>query len=190
MENTFWQANFWGIVGTASGALGLFISWLNWNYSKPKIEISELKLFRRKPEQINEWYSGKTKDQMRNHILDFELHTVIKNKKGGSGSIEKPLLIISAPNNFKEISINPRTKYYESIKIDSSTSETRTIDQGKAWNLEGGQTINDEIEYSVNNVDDLYDVVTNYKELNYSIRYRDNFGNEHIIKITEILNQR
>lgn len=186
MEHNFWQANFWGVVGTFTGVSGIVISWVNWRYSKPKIQIAEIKLIIYKTKSIEERFAKETIKSLENRTLDFKIYIRLRNKKGGSGSVEKPFLVIVLPskkNSFlaffsvrREIKIRPVTKHYESTRISSNTYSTQTINLGEAWNFNGGQTINDELDYRVRNANDLYDITQNYKNLVYYIEYSNNFG--------------
>jgi len=189
MEDIFWQANFWGIVGTASGALGIIISWLNWRYSKPKIKITELCLEAYNPGWVQSSYNITNKEDLRSHYLSFKLNIVLKNKKGGSGSIEKPILVLIIPKNgqflFIKISekvfIKPQTKYYNGSDFS---------DSGVAWNLKGGETINDELEYDLcgdKDIEKMIRVIKNYKNLQYSIEYSDNFGRKYNSEVKNII---
>jgi len=189
MEDIFWQATFWGIIGTVSGALGLIVSWLNWRYSKPKIKMAELCLEIYKPEWVQSSYNIANKENLRSHYLPFKLSVVLKNKKGGSGSIEKPILVLIIPENgkflfikfFKKVFIKPRTKYYNGSDFS---------DSGVAWNLKGGETINDELEYDLHgdgDIEKMIRVIKNYKNLRYFIEYSDNFGRKYNSEIKNII---
>ena len=180
MDNLFWQANFWGIVGTTTGIFGFFISLLNWRYSKPKIKIAKLYLETTSPKRISEWYLNKTEEQLRGHLLHFKLHVILKNKGGGNGSIEKPFLLVSVPQNYNRI--------FKGCKKIVLKPQVR--DSGVAWNLTGGETQNDEVEYYIwgqSNARDLISAAKNYEQLKYAIEYKDNFGYKYCRKIKEII---
>ncbi len=187
MEN-FWQANFWGIAGIITGILGLIISWINWKYFKPEIEIAETKLSI--PGSIV-WNSlvDKKLEEIKYASLDYNLYIRLKNKKGGPGSIEKPTLIIKVSNENLEINISPRTKSYESNKIDSNTYSTKVIRRGDAWNFNGGETIDDELDYKVRGSNNIYKIVNNREKLLYFVEYQNNFGKKFIKKIENIQEQ-
>lgn len=189
--NTFWQANFWGIVGTASGLLGLVISWLNWQYSKPKIELVKLELDTPR-------YKGFLKQTKRKEYWEiYTLHIRFRNKKGGSGSVEKPSLIVKYPQgkkflfiqNYKEYRLNPRTEHSKQHRVDShnslSTYEIEVIRHGEAWNIGGGGMVDDELEYIFKH-EDFYILAQNSTELKYFIEYHNNFGTKFYKEIISV----
>ena len=190
-NNTFWQVNFWGIVGTTSGALGLFISWLNWRYSKPKIVLAKLEL------ETPRYKSMTNQEKQKEYYEQYTLHIRFRNKKGGSGSIEKPLLIIRFPegtkflffHRYKTFILTPRTQHTEQHKTESSGSytayETEVIRHGEAWNFHGGQIIDDELEY-VFRGEGFHEVLQNQQLLEYFIEYHNNFGDKYTKNITSI----
>lgn len=190
MDNIFWQANFWGIVGTASGALGLVVSWLNWRYSKPKIDIVRLEL---ETPWLVDVKTCASQPKREEYWLEFTLHVRFRNKKGGPGSIEKPLLILKYKTGyklkfipqFKQYILKPRTKHTEWKKESENFSTGRTIRHGEAWNFTGGQTIDDELEYTFNN-SEFYDFALNWDRVEYSIEYFNNFGRRFRKRILHI----
>ena len=189
MENNFWQANFWGIIGTVSGTLGLFISWLSWRYSKPKIEIAKLKLITPYFSHIKDY---KQKNKQGGYYADFILHIRLRNKKGGPGSIEKPVLILRYKignslfiPRFREYKLNPRTKHTEWKKLSENSSEGTVVRHGEAWNFTGGQIVDDELEYIFREAD-FYDFVQNWEKVEYFIEYHDNFGKSYRSKVTQV----
>ena len=190
MEDTFWQANFWGITGTISGALGLLISWLNWRYSKPKIDIAKLELETPYLSHINDY---KIKPRAQEYWAEFVLHVRFRNKKGGSGSIEKPLLILKYKigsrfyflAKFKECILKPRTKHTEWQKESESVSVGHMVRHGEAWNFSGGQTIDDELEYMFRGAE-FYDFASNWEKVRYFIEYNDNFGRRFCKQIKNV----
>ena len=194
MENNFWQANFWGIVGTASGALGLIIAWLNWRYSKPAIKITSLRLTIR---EFDDRFLKRNKETnpnaIKNHLVDFELDITIANKKGGPGAIEKPVLIFRAKSTswFKpveEIIVRPITKIQHHRPRQSigsfSSYEIETENLGKSFNLKGGEIIDDTLEYRFRGEDEsLIKLIKNYEHGHFYIRYHTNFGKKHERKL-------
>jgi hypothetical protein len=181
MLENFWQINFWGVVGTVTGLGGLLISYLNWRYSKPFIEIMELTLVAPK----NTYYIGKSAKELANYNIEYTLHISFRNKKGGSGSIEKPKLIIQIPG--EQFSLSPQTQHIESRSINSNTSESWVVRHGKSWNLDGGESGDDELTYHSRSAEDNLRIM-NAPFREYYIEYRDNSGKrlkEKIFKIEE-----
>lgn len=180
MEDKFWQANFWGIIGTVSGTLGLIISWLNWRYSKPKIIIAKLELQIPPIKNIDNYVS---KQKQKEYYIKFILNIRLRNKKGGSGSIEKPLLIMKYKLNnkfyffpkYKEYILKPKTKHTEWVQVNESISNGKVIRHGEAWNFNGGETIDDELIYLFTD-SEFYDFAKNWEKLEYYIEYYNNFG--------------
>lgn len=183
VNSSFWQANFWGIVGTITGAFGLFVSWLNWRYSHPDIKITFLCLRIRKfDDNFIRSNKNATSEQLRNRGLSIHLDIKIANKKGGPGAIEKPLLIfrIKKANYFKkteEIVIEPRTRNYSTRRLSESMSETKIINLGKSFNLKGGEILDDEIDYYLSGSNGILSkLVQNYDNGAFYILYHTNFG--------------
>lgn len=192
-NNIFWQANFWGIVGTVSGALGLLISWLNWRYSKPHIRIAELILTRPSKTQIAN-YKGKSEEELSSNFLVYKVDIRLRNKKGGAGSIEKPYLVITVLSKklslfhrwWHDIRIKPVTSHIETTQISSYLSSSEVIRHGEAWNFNGGQIVDDELEYRIRNPSDLVAISSSYDAMRYSMEYHDNFGRKFRKQIDNI----
>lgn len=188
MNNQFWQANFWGIVGTITGTLGLVISWLSWRYSHPKIEITDLMLVMR---EFDDKFIREKKNNfngLESRYVYLTLDIKIANKKGGSGAIEKPWLVFKVKKSFftykSVIKISPKTKSYSTTRISDSMSETETINLGKSFNLKGGEIVDDQLEYHVSgSTGDLKKLIQNYDSGSFFILFHDNFGKKHERKI-------
>ncbi len=187
----FLDANLWGYIGTLTGIIALFMSWRTSNYSKPNIRIAKLTLVRRNAKEMDRWSTNTTtKDQMRNYIITHKIQIKLRNKKGGSGSIDKPMLVISTPN-LGRIRIKPRTKEYERVQINSNTSSTETIDMGEEWHLNGGEIISDELEYIIHNDEEkLFEILKNYDRLEYAVEYYNNSGKLFTKKVTDFVDER
>jgi hypothetical protein len=187
----FLDANLWGYIGTLTGIIALFMSWRTSNYSKPNIRLAKLTLVRRNAKEMDRWSTNTTtKDQMRNYIITHKIQIKLRNKKGGSGSIDKPMLVISTPN-LGRIRIKPRTKEYERVQINSNTSSTETIDMGEEWHLNGGEIISDELEYIIHNDEEkLFEILKNYDRLEYAVEYYNNSGKLFTKKVTDFVDER
>jgi len=192
MESTFWQANFWGIIGTVAGALGLIISWLNRRYSMPEIVVVKLELETPYNSHIKNLAE---KLPQKEYYAEFVLHIRLRNKKGGSGSIEKPNLILRYKTHprfliiprYKEYSLTPKTKHTEWEKETETISRGITIRHGEAWNFSGGETVDDELEYVFRDAE-FYDFIKIWDKIEYFAEYHNNFGEQfrrRILKIGE-----
>lgn len=189
-ETNFLQTNIWGIVGAFSGVIALIISFLNWGRSRPKIVVTKVSLVRKNPMQIAEWFNSKSKDQIRDHILDFDLHIVIINKSSSSGSIEKPRLVFSTHSG-KKISIAPYKAYSEPAdKLNPAAWKFKSKELETTWKLEGGEIVEDDIKYVVENADDIYEIVDNYTVTAYLIEFTDNFGKIHKMPISSVFEEK
>ena len=182
-KQTFWQVNFWGVIGALTGISGLLISWMNWRYGKPAIEISSLRLTRINPKWVTSQHASKSIEELKNHFLLFTLDLRMRNKKGGSGSIEKPDLVISIPGKSRLF------LFGNILKVRIKPSIDTDIVDGKAWNFTGGQTRDDAVRYALSQADDFYKVVQNYERTSYSIEYFDNFGRKIKKEINHIFDR-
>jgi hypothetical protein len=189
-SNIFWHTNFWGLIGSATGILALVVSTINWRHSMPKIIITKLALVRKNPMQINEWFAGKSADQIRDHIMDFQLNIVLKNMGAAPGSIQKPTLVFSTQSGAK-IRIDPYKAYSEPAdKLSPAAWKFKSKEQENSWKLGGDEIIEDDIKYVIENVDDLYMLVDNYTTTSYSIEYSDNFGKHYHRAITSVFEEK
>ena len=187
--STFWQANIWGIIGTLLGFFALLASFIGSYHSRPKLALSKLDLIRKNPMQISEWFGHRTKEQMRDHILYFELNVTIKNDGTRPCSVEKPSLILSLPSG-KKIRLEPYKAHSEAAdKTNESAWNTRLARTETAWELKGRQALSDEIRYVVQDIDDLYDIVNGYSATRYSIQYSDNLGKKYSKRIASVLEE-
>ncbi len=194
MENTFWQANFWGIVGTISGALGLIISYLTWKYSRPNIKITQLLLKMRKSDD-NFIRSKKdtSPDQLSRYSVSLNLDIRLANKRGGPGAIEKPILVFRTKkkhfwDKIEEIEFEPQTKEYSHTRISDSAYETNVTNLGRSFNLSGGEIRDDELEYYISGSEgELQKVAKGYERSEFLIRFSNNFGKKHEVKVKLVL---
>lgn len=193
--NPFWQANFWGIIGTISGLSGVLISWINHNYNTPKIEIDRANLII--PDKILIEWSKQSLKQLNSAYLEYKLEIVVRNSKGGAGSVDKPNLLIKIPSEkrllgfpcFRTIRSFPETEHQEYEKESENTTKFWTVRHGKAFNLEGGEKVDDKLEYSIENPEMVYQIAHNFEKIKYLIEYRDNKGKKYVKEITEKTNE-
>ncbi|MEO6078124.1 MAG: hypothetical protein ABIP54_05025 [Candidatus Andersenbacteria bacterium] len=196
----FWQATFWGIlgaitgiIGAMAGAIGFVVSWLSFRYNIPKIEVETAILL-----LPGDWLISRSKTEsdhdLKNSILEFELEISVRNKRGGSGAIDKPTLIIQTPIRKKwfqllrSLVIKPITQHQESEQVSENTSNIWTVRHGRSFNVAGGEKIDDRLKYRLRGEDRFEDirlVANNFQKLKYFIKYRDNRGRLHRDMIRE-----
>ncbi len=183
---SYLQVNMWGLIGTLLAVIALFLSLRNASRIGSKIIMTKLDLIIINPIQFAEWFSGKTKDQIKDHILYFNLQTTLRNFGGNSGSIDKPTLIITV-NPSVQIKVSPIRSYFEPAdKANVNAWKNQSIQQEASWFLKSGQILNEEIIYVIDNMDDLFLMVDSYSNLKYSIEYTDNYGKNKRQEITSI----
>jgi hypothetical protein len=194
-ENPFWHINFWGILGTISGLLGIMLGWVSFKYNKPKIEIEEAILTI--PNWVKRDWVGRPISQLTNNVLEFELDVVVRNERGGSGSISKPQLKLYFPaknkfillKNYKSILIKPITEHVEYEKESESVTKFWTERHGRAFNLTGGEKIDERLTYRVSrNPQLISDYVKNIDVIKYSLEYTNNFGKTIEKRISRLMN--
>lgn len=125
--------------------------------------------------------------------IDFMLNLFVRNAGAGSGSIDKPFLIIKLPNT-DEILIKPNTKELEvrpPVKDGFMTySANIEHDLGGTIFLEGGQSIREEIEYDLKTQalpqQQKEAIISSYGSAEYSIKYKDNLDKEYVERINNI----
>lgn len=193
--NTFWQANFWGIVGTITGAAGLMVSWFSFKYNTPKIEVEKADLII--PDWITEDWKNKTVAELKSSVLEFELEIVVRNHRGGSGSIDKPILLIKIPNGkllwffpkYKYLQIKPVTEHFEMEKESDTTYKTWTERHGKSFNLAGGEKVDDKLTYRSLNAELIHEYIKEFSAAEYFIEHTNNSGKKYRKKIENLLNK-
>jgi hypothetical protein len=195
LQNTsFWQANFWGILGSITGVAGLIIGWFSFKYNTPKIEIDKMHLV--VPDWAERDLKGKTIQQLESRYLDYELEIVVRNKRGGAGSIDKPNLVIGIPNkafyfinSYRYIILPPDTEHEESKKENESITNFWTVRHGRAFNLGGGEKVDENLEYESDDPKQIFDIVQNFSNIRYYTEYRDNNGRYYRKRIFKIYNE-
>lgn len=190
----FWQANFWGILGSITGVAGFLVSWFNFKYNTPKIEIDKMYLIT--PDWVTKDWKNKTLADLKGSYLDFELEIVVRNRQGGAGSIDKPNLVIGIPYKFlwlfhkqEYIVVTPITEHSESEKESENITKIWTERHGRAFNLSGGEKIDEKLEYEINNADHIFEIVNNFERLKYYVEYSDNNGKYYKKLITKTYNE-
>lgn len=194
--NTFWQANFWGIVGSITGIAGLIVGWFSFRYNTPKVEIEEATLMI--PDWIFRDWKEKTVEQLKNSVLEFELEIVVRNGRGGSGSIDKPLLVIKIPDGkryrifrkLRYIKIRPVTEHFESEKESENLYKTWTERHGRSFNLVGGEKADARLTYQTYKYPkNIFDYIKFHEKIEYLLEYKNNTGKKRQMKIKKIVNE-
>ncbi len=195
------EPSFWSVFGAVTGTFGtvtsiiaLVISWISSRYNTPNIKITELSL------QIPDWtpeeFANKLPEQLKGKYADFELDVIVKNSRGGSGSIDKPKLLIRLPDgkrwrflpNYRYIKLPPRTVEHEYKQETENVSSWITNNLGKAFNLVGGQSVDDTLAYTIKG-QTLHDYARNFDAASYFIEYHNNFGKKKRIRIKELIRE-
>ncbi len=194
--NTFWQANFWGILGSITGIVGLIVSWFSFKYNTPKITVEETHLII--PDWVARDWNGRILEELKNSVLEFELEITVRNERGGSGSIDKPVLLISIPEKTvwrfftkrRIIKIQPVTEHTEWEKESENVTKAWVERHGRAFNLSGGEKVDEKLTYQTYRFPkNIMDYVNNFDNAKYYIEYRNNFGKKRREKIKNILNK-
>lgn len=128
--------------------------------------------------------------------FSFNLLFDVRNKNSGSGSIDKPTLFLKFKNNNFEYPASPITKEFWEEKLEENSLMTthRIIenDLGGAIFLRGGESQKIELKYRLYNSGDdlLKHIKENLNTLEYYIKFSDNLGKNHTIKINNIKDER
>ncbi len=194
LNQSFWQVNFWGILGTVTGVSGVLISWLGFKYNKPKIKIERITLVI--PDWISTDWAGKTIKDLESKVLSFELEIQVSNRKGGAGSIDKPTLLIVVPRKKRSwfsrsevLKIYPRTQHEEYERESGNITTYRTVRHGKSFNLGSGEKADEKLKYISYNAKIIQKYANNLSRASYYIEYVDNKGKRHKEKIRKILKE-
>jgi hypothetical protein len=192
-NNTFLQANLWGIIGTVSGLTGVIISWLTFKYNTPGIEIEKMRLII--PDWAGRDWKGKSIKDLESNVLEFKMEIIVRNKSGGAGSIDKPTLLLNIPDGkklllipkFRTIRISPVTQHQEYQKESDNITKFWTVRHGKAFNLGAGEKSDEELEYEIyRNPQLIHEIVENLENIKYLVEFRDNKGKRHERQIEQV----
>lgn len=194
-SNSFWQANFWGIIGTISGLSGVLISWATHKYNTPKIEIDEINLII--SDEFIPSLKNQTVVQLKNSFLEFKLDIIVRNSQGGPGSIDKPNLLIKIPFGkrffifplYHTIISYPHTEHTEYERENENTTKFWTVRHGRTFNLGGGEKADDQLEYQIDDPEMIYQIVQHFSSIQYLIEYKDNKGKKYVQKIQRLTNE-
>jgi hypothetical protein len=168
MESSFWQINFWGILGSITGVLSLIVSWLAYKNNLPKITLGRVYL-------VSNMYllDSFKKNELKDGEI-FKAYTYFHafNANTGPGSFERPTLKLYKGSRLI-LRLFPDYEGAEDRIIYLAGGEGKKIVQKYSFRLE---------QYRDNN---LLDLISNFDvnaQINYELIYRDNFGKEHIIE--------
>lgn len=130
--------------------------------------------------------------QVGGHYYRFTLFLDIYNRSSGSGSVEKPLLILKFCNDNYEYELAPVTEIVHSREIGRDGPLIRydnyTERLGGAIFLRGGELQKVEVSYEAFRIpDELSEhIKNNLSDLKYSIKFCDNLGKKYLLSIDEI----
>lgn len=143
----------------------------------PFLTESFLNKLTKHPEQINNQY----------RYYFFFLHFDVRNKSSGSGSIDKPTLILQFGND--NFSLEPLTRFSRWEKTANSTFRTVNKDLGGTIFLRGGDSKKERIQYMLpKSNEDLWSHIRNeVKEAKYHVVFGDNLGKTYTSSIDEIV---
>jgi len=152
------------------------------------IQVSNIIL---KSDFAEEWF--RDKEVSKDSYFRFYLLFDVRNKNSGSGSIDKPTLILKLTNDDFEYEIPPTTKDIEWKKCDINTQQQIVTDLGGTIFLRGGDSQKVELEYTLyNNLGDdlLKHIKENLDSLEYNIKFTDNLGKNYLVKIDDVRGRR
>ncbi len=139
---------------------------------------------------LNSWFIERKKNnpEQIDNSFEFNLLFDARNRSSGSGSIDKPILILRFRNDNFKYEVFPTTKHTEWEKVDATMSRGITTDFGGTIFLRGGESQKIELDYQLYNFGD--DLTKHIKEnldlLKYYIKFDDNLGKRHVIRIRDI----
>lgn len=168
MESNFWQVNFWGILGSVTGILGLVISWLVYRNNFPKINLGRVYIVSNMPFLD----SFKKKEFKDGEVFKVYAYFHVFNATIGPGSFERPTLKLYKGSELI-LRLFPDYEGTEDRIIYIVGGEGKKIVQKYSFKFE---------QYRDNN---LFNKISNFDAeapFNYELIYKDNFGREHIIR--------
>ena len=137
----------------------------------------------KQPEQIS-----------KNSGFSFNLLFDVRNQSSGSGSIDKPTLVLKFTNDGFECTVLPKTKSYSWHSVDGNPNvqEQEVTDFGGTVFLRGGESQKIELEYMLHDFNDevLKHIKENLNSLEYYLKFNDNLGKSYSLKINDIKGER
>ncbi len=132
----------------------------------------------------------KDKWENRTYYFQFTLIFFARNRGSGSGSLDKPSLILHFPDGFDE-QLEPQIREKKWEATSDNTSIQRIRDLGGNIYLGGGEAQRIEIEYAIRpNLNLLQHVKENPDSIEYRLKYKDNFGKHYLRKINKVVARR
>ncbi len=145
---------------------------------------------------LEDWFKErleKEPEQIGPHsCFEFNLSFYVRNKGFGSGSLDKPVLILRFTNNNFEYKIIPNTKesWHEKLEEVGAMTTYRTVvnDLGGTIFLRGGESQRIELEYKLDDFgnDLLKHIKEDLDSLEYYFKFVDNLGKSYLMKINDI----
>jgi len=148
---------------------------------------------------VEQWFKErleKQSDQIDRHsYFEFNLLFDVRNRSSGSGSIDKPTLVLEFTNDGFKYEVSPKTKsirWHTTQTTPYQVQEEEITDFGGTIFLHGGESRKIELEYNLYDFSDklLKHVKENLDSLEYYIRFSDNLGKNYLIKIDDIGGER
>lgn len=147
---------------------------------------------------IESWFKERLEKQPQqigmDSFFEFNLLFDVRNKSSGSGSIDKPTLVLKFTNDGFEYTIHPKTKSYSWHSVDGNQNvrEQEVTDFGGTIFLRGGESQKIELEYMLHDFNDevLKHVKENLSSLEYHLKFTDNLGKNYSLKINDIRGER
>lgn len=131
----------------------------------------------------NNWENG-------TYYFQFTLVFFARNRSSGSGSLDKPSLVLHFQDEFDK-QLEPIIKDKEWEAVNNNTSIQRVTNLGGNIYLRGGETQRIEIEYTTHSDPNLLKhIKDNYNNMEYRIKYKDNFGKHYLRKINKVVGRR
>jgi len=135
------------------------------------------------------------KEISKSSFFKFILFFNVRNGSSGSGSIDKPTLILKFKNDGFKYEVSPTTKTvkYRTRQTGSwEIQEEDVTDLGGTIFLRGGDSKKIELEYNLYDFNEilLKHLTENLQDLEYCIKFSDNLGKEHRLIIPTIRKRR
>jgi hypothetical protein len=152
--------------------------------------IADIKIFNKVC--ISGFLGKQTKQIDKDSYFIFNLLFDVRNRSAGSGSIDKPTLVLKFISDNFEYKIFPKTKesYDTDIRKEGPITNYRTVtnDLGGTIFLRGGESQKIELKYELFNITDdlLKHIKENLSSLEYYIKFTDNLGKNYLLKINTI----
>lgn len=193
MKEEFWSVNFLGLLGSITGAIALLVSVISYRYNKPSVVIDPPSLHLPPFKSL----ANRSRVELENTFLRWQLDLWVRNTRGGTGSVEKPTLVIKFPkihlfSKRREIKLEPRIQDVARHTIErregrTSWEEVPILD-ARHFNLQGGSSMHELLEYILSDAPNaIHDLIENSKKLEYFAVYRDNRGESKVIKVAGII---